>query len=317
MTDETVPTFPAPRESEPALHIAAGIDENYVFPLLVMLLSLRQHLSGPAPVLHLFHRELSGDALEAIEAHASVYPVRIPEELLPPVTGTGFPPEAATPLALADLLPDDLHRVLFLDADLLVLDDVAKLWCRELDDALLAACQDSAIPHCGSSRGVKDLSQWHVDDAAPYFNAGVMLIDLDGWRAEGITPSALEYLRRTGDRVDFLHQEALNAVLGGRWARLHPRWNVPGGLAGRPFERPPSTAWRDPAIVHFAGRMKPWLSCVGGRFGDRYQAMAARVARQFARPVPSPGQRLFHCYDRTLRRFLYPCERRLWEMRIL
>lgn len=39
-----------------------------------------------------------------------------------------FPAEASFPLLLAELLPSDLERVLFLDADTMVMDDIGRLW---------------------------------------------------------------------------------------------------------------------------------------------------------------------------------------------
>lgn len=299
------------------LHVAVGIDEAYVLPLLVMLMSLREHLATHRPLLHLLHRGLSPGALEAIESVIESRPVEITSTpALLRDTGA-FPPEAATPLLLADHLPGNLERVLFLDADLLVLDDVGRLWSQDLEGKVLAACTDAAIPRCGSARGVKDPARWGGRADAPYFNGGVLLIDLDAWRAADVTSRAMAYFGATGARVDFLHQEALNAVLTDRWKPLSPRWNLAAGRAGRMFEWPRSDAWRDPGIVHFAGRMKPWRAPVAGHFNDRYQTVLSRAARLVDQPAPGLRERLYGHYDRWLRPVLYPCERLLWKMRVL
>lgn len=284
-------------------------------PLLVLLHGLVERISGARPVLHLLHAELSAASLERVGRLVEMRAWRFDPGEIPP--HPRFPPEAAAPLLLPQLLPESLDRVLFLDADLLVMDDVRRLWEWDLQGNVIAAGRDSAIPTCGSARGVKDLAAWGVRPEAEYFNGGVLVIDLQAWRRADVTARAFGYLRRTGSKVDFLHQEALNAVLGDRCRSLPARWNLLGGVAGRRFERPESEAWRDPAIVHFAGRLKPWRTRVGGRFEDAYRAALERAGLEASRSRPGWRGALYSRYDRTMRDFLYPAERLLWRMRLL
>lgn len=307
------PSNPAP------LFIASSINDDYVLPLLVMLTSLRDHL-GPAyrPVLYLLHRGLSDQALESIRRVVDVRPVPLePLPVLDRIQQHRFPPEATAPLVLGDILPGDLDRILFLDADLLVVDDIAGLWRRPLEGRVLGAVRDAAIGACGSRRGVKDREVYGVPEDGGYFNAGVMLIDLAAWRQRSITARALEYLARVGDRADFLHQEALNAVAWNDWLPLPARWNLLGSVAGRPFDHPASGDWRSPAIVHFAGRLKPWRMNVGGHFRDAYETVLERVTDPGLPRDRSWRERLFGLYDRRLRDRLYACERLLWNRRLL
>jgi len=60
----------------------------------------------------------------------------------------GFPPEASFPLLLPNVLPADVDRVLFLDPDLLILDDISTTWNTELGGSVLAAVSDQVIPTC-------------------------------------------------------------------------------------------------------------------------------------------------------------------------
>ena len=301
------------------LPIACGITDAYVLPLLVMLTSLKDHLRPTVrPILYLLHRGLPDESLEAISGLVETRPIAYgaPDlEALP--EHRHLPPEAACPLLLADLLPTDLPRALFLDADLLVLGDVANLWSLGLDQRVLAAAPDTAIPWCRSRRGVKDHLALGIPDDAVYFNAGVLLFDLDAWRRQDVTHRALDYLRSTGDRVDFLHQEALNAVLWDDWRPLPARWNLLAGVAGRPFQKPRSEAWRDPGIVHFAGRLKPWRTPVGGHFNQPYQAVLQRVLHLAPQAGRTRMESFYRLYDQRLRNFFYPLERFLWNRRIL
>lgn len=301
------------------LPIACGVTDAYVLPLLVMLTSLKAHLRPTLePVLYLLHRGLGADDLAAISATVETRPLLLPASSVPPVLeGRTLPPEAASPLLLPDVLPANVPRVLFLDADVLVLDDVGVLWEEQLGPRALAAAPDGAIPRCGSPRAVKDRHALGVPDNARYFNAGVLLMDLDAWRQRSIAPRALEYLERVGNRADFVHQEALNAVAWNDWLPLQARWNLLASVAGRRFDSYGPDARGRPGIVHFAGRVKPWRVPVGGHFDEAYQAVLARVTPPAVRRRPTRLELLVSFYDRRCRDFLYPCERFLWNRRIV
>ncbi len=300
------------------LPIACAITSNYVLPLLVMLASLKERLRPSyRPILYLVGQRIDEHQLDVIsdlvETHTLV-PTSASVAAIP--RHPHFPAEAAYPLLLPDLVPESLERILFLDADLLVLDDLVKLWQTDLGSHTLAAAADSAIPLCSSPRGVKQVRELGIPEDAPYFNCGVMLIHLGRWRQRNVTRRAHDYLRKMQGRVDFLHQEALNATLWNDWQRLDCRWNLLASLAGRSYEQAKSEAWRTPGIVHFAGRMKPWRNPIGGPFDAPYRAVLSEVTRLLPAAKPTLQSRLLSLYDRHCRNYLYGCERALWKRRL-
>lgn len=301
------------------LFIAAGINGAYVLPLKVMLASLKEYLASTyRPVLYLLNRSLSPEQLESIsllvETH-SIVPSDDQTKML--ARQRGFPTEAAFPLLLPDLLPESVERVLFLDADILVLDDVAKIWEADISGSSVAAVADQAIPICSSPRGVKNRSALGIPDAAPYFNAGVMVLNLARWRRLGVASRAHEYLRQLDGQADFLHQEALNAVLWNDWLPLDQRWNLVASLTGRRYGPHRRTTWTPPGIVHFSGRLKPWRMHVGGPFAAAYDQYLARCSAGAFRRNRSLAEKVASLYDRNLRDYFYSCERALWNRRMI
>ena len=296
------------------LSVACAINDDYALPLLVMLTSLIEHLRPSYRlVLYLLHQGVSDKLLGTISGLVETHSIVPPAESVAAIPAhPHFPPEAAYPLLLPELLPETLDRVLFLDADLLVLDDVADLWETSMGERVLAAVPDAAIPLCSSPRGVKQRVELEVPDDAAYFNGGVLLISLGAWRQRDVTRRAYGYLRNAGPEADFLHQEALNAILWDGWLPLEDRWNLLGSLAGRPYGR--SGGWRNPGIVHFAGRFKPWKAPIGGPFDEQYRSYLSRLAPAITSTVKD---RMLSVYDRRLRNFLYPFERALWKRRLL
>lgn len=300
-----------------AIRIASSIDENYAIPLQVLLESLTRQLgAGWRLELWLLHVSLRAETLRRIAERVDLHEIRLTSSQtasLPAIHP--FPREAAAPLLLAEVIPADIDRILFLDADTLAFDDVAPLWQTDLRGLPVAAVVDGAIPFCSSPRGVKNWEAAGIPPDAPYFNAGVFLADLTLWRRQDVAGRVRAYLAKANHRIDFLHQEGLNAILRNQWVRLPRRWNLPASMAGRPFDPLPSDDWKSPGIVHFAGRMKPWRVPVGGPFNDRYQEVLRSVQPGPLRP--STVELVESAYDRHLRDLLYPVERFLWIQRLL
>ena len=301
------------------LPIACAVNRAYVLPLAVMLESLRLRLRPDVrPVLYLLHSVLSRQVVEMlgslVETHAIV---PSDAQLAAAPHDARLPREASFPLLLPEVLPRHLERILFLDADLLVLEDLVKLWETPLDRSVLAATPDAAVPRCSAPRGVKGWKARGIPPSAPYFNGGVLLIHLERWRERGVTRRVQEYFSATREPIDFLHQEALNAVLWDDWLPLEPRWNLPASSAGRPYESPASEAWLHPGVIHFSGRMKPWRTPVGGPFYAPYREVLERVRPQFSTEPPTVRERLQSVYDRHLRAACYPLERYLWRQRLI
>lgn len=159
-----------------------------------------------------------------------------------------------TRLWVAHFFPAEVDRVLYLDADLVVLGSIAPLWNFDLAGALMGAVD---IP--GSQRGVSLLGMQAEDG---YFNSGVLLIDLAQWRATRAQEEVLAYIRESPKLIDY-DQDALNACFHHRTRRLDFRWNVI-----RPFFQEPPTLplerselakiCREAHIIHFNGGLKPW-----------------------------------------------------------
>jgi lipopolysaccharide biosynthesis glycosyltransferase len=293
----------------PDLVLAMALDERYLTPARVTIASLVAHLPDDArPVLHLVTGSLPHEAVASMSSLVETCVLAPPGRLAATIPShPRFPPETAYLLFLPELLPDG-DRVLFLDADLLVCDDVTPLWQTDLSGRAVAAVPDAAVERCDAPRGVRDSEALGIPSHHRYFNGGVLLIDLDAWRARDVAGRTLAYLRTHPDSADFLHQEAMNAALWDDWLELDRRWNLLGSVAGRGHE-PHEAA--SAGIVHFAGRMKPWLAPVGGPFEAPYRETLAMLGVD--RPPPDLRRRALSLYDRSLRDLAYPLEHRLWS----
>ena len=117
-----------------------------------------------------------------------------------------------------------------------------------------------------------------------YFNAGVLLINLDAWRRERISKKALEYLTHN-PLSPLSDQDALNVACDGLWKKLDPRWNFQGHYEKRILDM---NAEERPWIAHFVGRRKPWIASELSLNVTLYDELRSRTF--FAR---KPTDRLF------------------------
>lgn len=147
-------------------------------------------------------------------------------------------------------------RLLYLDCDTLTGASLAPLLALDLAGHTVAAVRDPQLWSVKDSRRPGPLLRGGMAPDDPYFNSGVMIVDVQAWLEKRIGERTIELLRaepdfRLGD------QDALNVVLRGDWMTLQGTWNWTGTTL--PAAGPP------PAIVHFMGRKPAFPGCTHPR----------------------------------------------------
>lgn len=289
--------------------IAAAADQNYAMPLAVMLRSAADRVRpGVTLAAYVVDDGLSPAARDQVASslpeHVDLTWVSRSQNQFRQLPNWGrMSLTTYHKLMLGQWLPPEVGRALWLDVDLLVLRELTALWESDLNDWIALAAPDALVPFVSSRFGVAAYRELDLPAQEKYFNAGVLLIDVDLWRREQVMERAFDYLRRFGDRVFFWDQEALNAVLTGRWGRLDPRWNwnpIVDCLTNFPA---------DPFIVHFSGNLKPWLYRGSNHYQPRYEEVVDLTAWRGARPSGDWRTRLLGKYECSRwRRLLYPFE---------
>ena len=194
-------------------------------------------------------------------------------------------------LFAADLLPAAVRRILYLDCDTVVLKPLKKLWETELGGPKGARCKNAAVIAAVQEPTIyEEVKQYlGMGTAEPYFNAGVLLMDLGQWRAEGLTGKVLEYYAGISEESLFNDQDALNGALKGRIRTLSPRFNFFTNYRYFRYETlcemQPSyrkipekvflDARRHPAVIHYAGDERPWKAGALNFYGRAYEQYLA------------------------------------------
>ncbi len=268
--------------------VALCFDQNVTAPAAVLVESLVANATGPIR-LWVLGRGLP-DAYGAWLADA--FPALPMTILRCDAIGygpTGRPRRVTSRITVSTMdrliLPELLHdvdRVVYLDVDTLVVDDIGRLAAMDLAGRALAA-RDSNVSEAGemvrASRGLtgelsielrRRIARRH-GLGREALNAGVLVLDLERLRAADFTATCVGLVERYG----FHDQDTLLTFFGPDRAVIAPPWNAMPVIEDVP----------DPSLIHWASFGKPWDAPLTYE-RDRWQAYATRLAER-AGDVPS------------------------------
>ena len=189
-------------------------------------------------------------------------------------------------LLAAEILPDSIHRVLYLDCDLVVMDDIVELADFDLGGKPLAAVADFSWDGQPERLAALGIAAGHT-----YVNAGVLLIDLDRWRRDRTSEGLFSDIARLGAKLEYYDQDIINIALQGQIALIDRRWNLqarifePWVRHELPGDHAATRAARSrPGIIHYTTNEKPWLFRPRVKKRALYFKFLDRTAWRGARP---------------------------------
>lgn len=194
------------------------------------------------------------------------------DERLKPVQGIRQPAHVGLQsifirLMLPDILPT-LDKVLSMDVDLYVRDDLASLYDTDLKDYCLAAVEDVA-------ETVFANFLWN-DPHHHFYNTGVMLQNLKQMRNIGYRSILVNTLRANSRKYRIGEQDSFNDIYKDKICHLNYTWNfyhsfhfdIKRFTPDYPNEF--QEADKNPTIVHFVGPEKPWFPCMKHPYKSDY-----------------------------------------------
>jgi lipopolysaccharide biosynthesis glycosyltransferase len=230
------------------IHIVSVANNDYARPLAVMLYSLLENSAARKriiiniiddgilyqnkliirKVIHKFHSQV-----RFLNVNKSLY-----QDLR---TNGRFGREVYYRISIPELLESEIEKAIYLDCDLIVQEDIERLWSINLGEHFLAAVKTPAGEH---RRKVLSIPRHS------YFNSGVMVLNLRKWRLNNISQKVIRFIKSHPMKIKFPDQDGLNAILYNKWLRLHPKWNYYTS-----YNLPLAVK---PSIIHYNGNRKPW-----------------------------------------------------------
>ncbi|XP_039114041.1 probable galacturonosyltransferase-like 4 [Dioscorea cayenensis subsp. rotundata] len=270
------PAFRNADDCPPSGHvdIVMTLDANYLRGTMAAVLSMLQHTSCPESVR--FHFLAARPEPEILSSIRSTFPYldfrvhrfesrRVRGKISRSIRQALDQPLNYARFYLADMLPADVRRVIYLDSDVIVVDDVRQLWEVELGDKVVAAPE---YCHANFTKYFTE-SFWSDPELAGtfkgrrpcYFNTGVMVMDVKKWR-EGEYTKRMEEWMVVQKHKRIYHLGSLPPfllVLAGEIKAVDHRWNQ-HGLGGDNMEGKCRHLHPGPiSLLHWSGKGKPWL----------------------------------------------------------
>lgn len=256
----------APAFDKSNVPIVFGADENYLPFLKVTINSILANTHDRNLDVLIFHDSLSIEAQEGLissvpkQDNLSIRFLDVKNIVdATPVhfydSKNHFSTAVFYKLFLPYVLPQ-YSKVLYLDIDLVVCDNIGALYDIDLNNNLLGGCKDIAFKDFILKQpGYVDFAKkYDFNDYDGYVNAGVLLFNCNAFR-EQITVDKLIDIAVKGAHY-FLDQDALNFCCKGRIKEIHSRWNflaIPGRIQSQAMHKN-----GDYKIVHYACSIKPW-----------------------------------------------------------
>lgn len=254
------------------VHVAITLDFEYLRGSIAAVHSILQHSSCPESIF--FHFLVSDTNLETLVG--STFPklkfkvYYFEPEIVRKLISSSVRQALEQPLNyarnyLADILEPCVGRVIYLDSDLVVVDDVSKLWKTNLTGRTIGApeyCHANFTKYFTSGFWLnQQYSKTFTRRNPCYFNTGVMVIDLAKWRQFKYTKKIEKWMEiQKNDRIYELGSlPPFLLVFAGNVAPIDHAWNQHGlggdNVIGSCRDLHPGPV----SLLHWSGSGKPWL----------------------------------------------------------
>lgn len=253
------------------MDIVACTDKWFVMPTGVMMYSVCVNNPDVNIVFHVIHddsviskdRRHLEETITVFEGKSiTFYHIDVTKfPCFPNITvGMGITQASYYRLMLSEILPQTIRKVLYLDGDIIVRHSLLPLWNTDLKDYAVGT-----VPDVIEIEYSKEYSKrLNYPSQHGYFNAGVLLVNLEYWREHKVVTDFFSFIQKYADILECRDQDVLNALFHDKKVVLPIKYNLICGFLwsssqydfGK-FEKELREALKDPVIVHFTAG-KPW-----------------------------------------------------------
>ena len=172
-------------------------------------------------------------------------------------------------LAAGSILPQSIERLIYLDCDTLVCDDLYALWATDMGDMVIGAVNDHRSAKYSRNLGIRE--------GNCYINSSVLLMDLQKYREQHCEQQLLHVLGQLNGLMEFPDNDLICKVMQDKIFLLPLRYNVISVVrmcsrkelqrlrhpAVKVDESEHREALQNPAILHFTTFLlmkgRPWM----------------------------------------------------------
>ncbi len=256
------------------MNILVTLNDNYIKPLFIMLESLFYHEKKTMNI-YMFYSDVSKENRRRLDTYiqkqgSCFIPIYVENNVFgeAPVFRY-FTKEMYYRLLCSELLPEKEERVLYLDPDILIRGPVFPLYEMDFSGKTIIGMEDYAINHMLVDK--KEAIGFTKEDS--YINSGVLLFNLKKMRENFILKDFICILEQYSSVVSFPDQDVINVYfkndikLGERIYNYNTGYGSVGGMLMHILGKKDV---KDPVIVHYMGKSKPWQVDYYGKYFFEY-----------------------------------------------
>ena len=163
-------------------------------------------------------------------------------------------------LLFTDTFGANINKVLYLDGDMIITGSLRLLWETDLDGYAVGAVTDM-------SESIHDYIRLGYPRELGYFNAGMLLVNLDYWREHHVKDLFLDVINHHPERIKYHDQDVLNIVFCRAKKMLPFKYNFQDGfmykaermeMNAQKYAGEIKDAIAHHAIIHYTSTAKPW-----------------------------------------------------------
>ncbi|MCR5348438.1 MAG: glycosyltransferase family 8 protein [Bacilli bacterium] len=262
------------KNSKPIVPVFYGCDQRFTPYLMASLASLLDNISTRRKyAIHILHTDINEETQAMIKAMGKAN-VTIEFTDVAPVIDSilgslpirdYYSPSTYFRFVIASHFPQ-YEKAVYVDADTVVIDDIANLYDTQLGNAYVGAVPEAvmnSIEDCGAyAEKVLGIHRHK------YFNAGLLVINCNKWREFDVLGQFLTLISFY-NFVVAQDQDYLNVICKNKVHYLPRRWNAET-IKTWNIDR------KNLGIVHYAFAAKPWqdITCI---YGDIFWKYASKL----------------------------------------
>lgn len=251
---------------ENAFHIAFTGTANYIPWIGVAMTSIMMHNPASSFAFHVLLDHLPQDEMQKLNSFSQKWQVPIFIYIMNDsyistlchfsryIINGKFVAAFLYRFFVPDLISEISSRVLYLDGDIVCNGSISEFMTMNIGNHIVATTPDLKCKEYATRFSLSN-----------YFNAGIILINIDQWMKKNITSLLLETLNLyQSQNIDLpcADQDILNIVLKNNTFFVSRKYNMPYRLV-RPSLFKKSLKNENPSsasLIHFIGAIKPWTT---------------------------------------------------------
>ena len=270
------------------MNILITINKKYVKQVNILLNSIQYSNTKENFDIYVLHRDLEESDLKIIYNNLDlkrfqIHLIKITENEIHkfPVYEKRYPVEIYFRIFAGKYLPQDLERILYLDADTIVINPLKELYETDFEgNYYVAATHVKKVLH-----KLNEI-RLNIKEDEPYINTGVLLMNLKALRNIHIEKEVKEFIERNEKKLLLPDQDIIVSVYGDKIKLVDSlKYNL-GERTVNTYninhpQNPIGLRWiyRNTVIIHYFGRNKPWNKQYIGRLDCFYHKVEKLIRK--------------------------------------